>query len=322
MRVFSFFRSACLFVLLVEPAGVLAQAAEPPYSILHTFQPAESYPQAPLVSDGRGNLYGTTAQGGSANGGTVFTIRTDGSGFQRLHAFVGGAGDGLDPEASLILDGSGNLYGTTLTGGPWDEGVVFTMKTDGSGFRVLHAFAGGTGDGTRPYAPLTLDGMGNLFGTTTGNGASYGGTVFTLKTDGTGYRLLHSFVGGAGDGRFPFGALLLDSSGNLFGATAAGGEPGASRTRYGDYEDGQGTIFSMRIDGSGPSAPEDLPLRSRCRGFSLRLSHGRRVGKPVRNVRLRRLVGPRVCLQGQGRRIEFPGSALIRRRRDRRSETR
>ena len=91
---FSFFRPACLLALLVEPTGVWAQAAEPPYSILHRFQAAESYPQAPLVSDGRGNLYGTTAQGGSANGGTVFTIRTDGSGFQRLHTFVGGAGDG------------------------------------------------------------------------------------------------------------------------------------------------------------------------------------------------------------------------------------
>jgi len=226
MRVFSFFRLACLLALLVEPAGVLAQAAEPPYSILHTFQAAESYPQAPLVSDGRENLYGTTTQGGSANGGTVFTIRADGSGFQRLHTFVGGAGDGRDPEASLILDGSGNLYGTTSTGGPWDEGVVFTMKTDGSGFRVLHAFAGGTGDGTRPYAPLTLDGTGNLFGTTTGNGASYGGTVFTLKTDGTLYRLLHSFAGGAGDGRSPFGALLLDSSGNLWVANEGGGPDG------------------------------------------------------------------------------------------------
>src|SRR5450759_1632918 len=115
------------------PASV-AHAAEPPYFVLHSFQGVESNPLASLISDGRGNLYGTTAHGGAPNGGAIFKLRTDGTGFQRLHTFTGGASDGFDPEASLVLDGAGNLYGATAAGGTANLVAVFIITEDGGAF--------------------------------------------------------------------------------------------------------------------------------------------------------------------------------------------
>jgi uncharacterized repeat protein (TIGR03803 family) len=221
------------------------------YSVLHSFQGAEMNPGAALISDGHGNLYGTTAHGGPWDGGSVFTINIDGTGFQRLHAFAGGANDGFNPEASLVPDDAGNLYGTTWTGGAANEGTVFTIREDGSGFEVLHSFAFGANDGRRPVASLTLDGTGSLYGTTSEGGPSDYGTVFKLKTDGTGFQLLHTFAGGVGDGRIPQASLLLDGSGTLFGTTPYGGHPRVDYPREGFFYDGSGTIFRIKTDGTG-----------------------------------------------------------------------
>ncbi|HEX5856332.1 MAG TPA: choice-of-anchor tandem repeat GloVer-containing protein, partial [Thermoanaerobaculia bacterium] len=220
----------------------MAHAAEPSYSILHTFQGAESNPHASLISDGNGNLYGTTAYGGSSDGGTVFTVRIDGTGFERLHAFTGGASDGLHPEASLVLDESGNLYGTTARGGTSDGGIAFALRAHGGGFQVLHSFMGGANDGQLPFASLTLDGTGNLYGTTLNGGPSNAGIVFKQKTDGTSFQILHSFAGGLGDGQGPRASLLLDESGYLYGTTAAGGQEASY---------GAGTIFRIKTDATG-----------------------------------------------------------------------
>jgi uncharacterized repeat protein (TIGR03803 family) len=237
-------------VLLGGFPAAAVYAAEPSYSILHTFQGAESNPHSSVISDGHGNLYGTTFYGGSSNDGTIYTVRIDGAGFQLLHTFTGGVNDGSNPAASLTFDGSGNLYGTTAGGGPWDFGTVFTMRADGGDFQVLHSFVGGADDGKAPYSPLTLDRMGNLYGTTVyGGGVSNGGTIFKLGTDGTGFHLLHSFEGGAADGRCP-GPLLLDESGDLYGATTYGGQPAIS-TPFGTLFDGSGTIFRIKTDGTG-----------------------------------------------------------------------
>ncbi len=242
---------ASVFTLTGSGIPQVADGGSPPahvrYSVLHSFQGAESIPRAPLISDTRGNLYGTTAHGGPSDGGTVFTINTDGTGFQRLHAFAGGANDGFDPEASLVLDDAGNLYGTTRTGGTASEGTVFTIKEDGSSFEVLHSFAGG--DGRFPLVSLTPDGTGSLYGTTSGGGPSDYGTIFKLRTDGTGFQLLHTFAGGVGDGRGPAGSLLLDGSGTLSGTTAFGGHPRVDYHLRGFY-DGAGTIFRIKTDGT------------------------------------------------------------------------
>ena len=200
-------------------------------------------PRASLVLDRAGNLYGTTPEGGPSNGGgTVFKMRTDGTGFQLLHTFLGSDSDGLHPLAALILDGTGNLYGTTSGGGPSDLGTVFRMKIDGTNFQLLHTFSfDSTSDGgSNPTASLILDGSGNLYGTASYGGSGLNGTVFKLRTDGTGFQVLHSFTGLPGDGSGPWAPLTLDGSGNLYGTTTSGGASSLG-----------GTVFKLKTDGTG-----------------------------------------------------------------------
>jgi uncharacterized repeat protein (TIGR03803 family) len=212
------------------------------FQVLYSFPDGESdglNPWAGLILDGSRNLYGTTYGGGLLGHGTVFKIRPDGSGFQVLHSFMGGPSEGGNPYASLVLDGSGNLYGTTYYGGLSDLGTIFTLRTDGTGFQLLHSFTGGASDGSRPRASLIPDGLGNLYGTTTYGGSTETGTAFSLRTDGTGFRLLRSFKGGTSDGSRPYGSLLLDDAGYLYSTTYAGGTANI------------GTIFKMKSDGTG-----------------------------------------------------------------------
>ncbi len=142
---------------------------------------------------------------------------TQAQAYNELHRFTGGA-DGATPSAGLVLDDSGNFYGTTATGGASNLGTVFKLDTTGTK-TVLHSFAGGP-DGAVPHAGLVLDGLGNLYGTTTAGGASNFGTVFKLDTTGT-ETVLHTFTGGAA-GKNPSSGLILDPFGSLYG-TAGGG---------------------------------------------------------------------------------------------------
>ena len=191
------------------------------------------YPEAGLIEDSAGNLYGTTAYGGAHGGGTVFKM--DNSGQEAvLHSFcsTGGAKctDGSQPSAALIEDGAGNLYGTTTFGGAHGTGTVF--KLDNSEETVLYDFCslGGTKctDGWGASG-LIRDGSGNLYGTTQfgGNNAinpNGGGTAF--KLDGTGHlTVLYSFCSesNCADGNIPYSGLIQDAEGNLYGTTSGGG---------------------------------------------------------------------------------------------------
>ena len=195
-----------LWVFAFLGASLVAAAPSAGYDILHHFKggPADGAgPGAGLLLDGD-TLYGTTRNGGGRNPsdalGTVFKLKTDGTGYEVLHHFKGGAADGAAPVTALILDGAGFLYGTTSEGGSADLGIVFKLKTDGAGFEILHHFEGGAADGAGPAAALLLDGD-TLYGTTRNGGSADLGTVFTVKTDGTGFAILHQFAGGAaGDG--------------------------------------------------------------------------------------------------------------------------
>jgi uncharacterized repeat protein (TIGR03803 family) len=214
------------------------------FSVLHDFVNSSSDGQQPvsgLLLDASGFLYGTASAGGSGGWGTVFKLKTDGTGYTALHNFGGGASDGKSPQSALIEDGAGFLYGMTLNGGPLDVGTVFKVKTDGTGFALLHKFAGGTQDGSSPYSRLTLDSSGFLYGTTTYGGTSDKGVVFKLRTDGTGFVILRSFAGGASDGAYPRSGLLLDGSGLLYGTSINGGSSPL----------GQGTVFRLKTDGTG-----------------------------------------------------------------------
>ncbi len=225
-------------------AAILALAAASPsgaLSIVTSFPNGASdgsSPNAPLASDGAGNLYGTTASGGLGQG-IVFTIRTAGTGFAVLHDFVGGPSDGSTPEGGVVLDGNGRLYGTTAGGGASGAGTVYTLNTDGTGFLLLHSMGPTAQDGVNPQAGLVLDQEGNLFGTTYGGGANFVGTIFTLRTDGAGFVVLHDFNAFVqSDGWGPLASLVLDNTGFLYGTTLYGGDSNV------------GTIFKVACDGT------------------------------------------------------------------------
>lgn len=122
-------------------------------------------------------LYGATCNGGVANEGTVFKVNTDGTDFTVLHSFAGT--DGASPwGGSLSVSGS-TLFGTTYAGGTAGDGTVYEINTDGSGFQVLHSFAGGASDGRSPERGVVTDGSA-LYGATTYGGPTDQGVVFAL----------------------------------------------------------------------------------------------------------------------------------------------
>jgi uncharacterized repeat protein (TIGR03803 family) len=193
-------------------------------TVLHSFAGGTGDGQLPhygAMALSGSTLYGATASGGPAGDGTVFKMNTDGTAFGLLHSFtVGLPGDGAFPEASVVLVGA-TLYGTTYGGGAAGLGAIFKVNTDGTGFGLVHSFAGGPGDGAQPLSDLLVVGS-TLYGTTAAGGADALGTLFKVDIDGSNYSLLHSFAGGVGDGSDPEGALILAGS-SLYGMTVAGG---------------------------------------------------------------------------------------------------
>jgi uncharacterized repeat protein (TIGR03803 family) len=135
------------------------------------------WPIGNLVLDSGGNLYGTAWKGGSATYGVVFKIGPDGT-ESLLHTFTGQP-DGIVPRGGLIADHQGNLYGTTENGGASNYGTVFEITPGGTEV-ILHSFAGGA-DGYQPTSQLTMDSLGNLYGTTSSGGASCCGTIFMIS---------------------------------------------------------------------------------------------------------------------------------------------
>jgi uncharacterized repeat protein (TIGR03803 family) len=174
-------------------------------------------------------LYGTAVQGGTAGYGTVFALNTDGTGFRTLHSFTDGS-DGGYPWDALILSGN-TLYGTAAVGGSSGWGTVFAVNTNGTGFRNLHSFTGGSG-GTYPKGGLILSGN-TLYGTAFYSSASSGnGIVFAVNTNGTGFTILHAFAVPPNQEGYPAPELVLSGT-TLFGASFADGAYG------------HGTVFSL-----------------------------------------------------------------------------
>jgi uncharacterized repeat protein (TIGR03803 family) len=186
-------------------------------------------PMGGLVLGGN-TLYGTADQGGKFGMGTVFSIKTDGSGFSVLRHFSGS--DGSNPHVELALDGNA-LYGTTAGGGISNKGTIFRINTDGSNFGLLKSFDGNEGWG--PLGGLTLS-QGVLFGTTYRGGAPGFGTVYSINTNGTGFAILKEFTGA--DGAFPRYNLIV-SGGVIYGTTDGGGDGTKS------------VVYKLNTDGSG-----------------------------------------------------------------------
>src|ERR1700722_2974013 len=191
-------------------------------------------PYGGLILDAAGNLYGTTSDGGSYHNtcGTVFELKHSSAGVwtqKVLHVFNLDGVDGCSPEANLIFDTAGNLYGTTIYGGNGGGGTVFELTPSTGGTwseQILHNFVLNSTDGSHPKAHVILDSAGNLYGTTSDGGAEYGGVVYQL-TPGSGgswsETLLHSFNDDDLNGSSLYGGLVEDAAGNLYGTTAGGG---------------------------------------------------------------------------------------------------
>ena len=225
------------------------------YADLHTFTALDmngvntdgSLPSGALLPGSSGSVYGEAQLGGANGEGVLYKMSGDGSSFAVLHSFGSGS-DGAYPAAGLVAGPDGTLYGVTGFGGSADNGTVFKIAPDGSGYAVLHEFAAGdngqttNADGETPTAALTLGSDGLLYGVTSSGGAEGSGVVFQLGTDGTGFSALYAFSGTDNantnsDGAFPNAALVKDAEGNFYGTTGAGGASG------------QGTVFLLTAGG-------------------------------------------------------------------------
>lgn len=197
-----------------------------------------AYPGYGDVSfDAAGNLYGTTIDGGGGlcnddTCGTVYKLSHSGGQWLEsiIYQFSQGTIPGFSPYSGVILDNSGNLYGTTTTQGPNRGGTVFELVRSGNQWTLntLYSFTssdgGGTIGGPGPTAALTMDASGNLYGTTLLEGDFGQGAVFKLTNSNGNWTLttLHSFTGAADGGR-PWGQVILGPDGTIYGTASVGG---------------------------------------------------------------------------------------------------
>jgi uncharacterized repeat protein (TIGR03803 family) len=207
-------------------------------------------PEAGLIADAAGDLFGTTYQGGT-NVGTVFEVAKTTNGYASTPTTLVtfNSTNGADPYGGLIADAAGDLFGTTALGGANDDGTVFEIVKTGSGYAgtptTLVSFNGA--NGALPSAGLIADAAGDLFGTTYQGGTNVG-TVFEVAKTTNGYAssptTLVTFT--STNGADPYGGLIADAFGNLFGTTAYGG------TNLLD-----GTVFEL--SGAGFQIPPNPP---------------------------------------------------------------
>jgi uncharacterized repeat protein (TIGR03803 family) len=209
-----------------------------------------SFPQARLIIDANGNLFGTTTTGLISNNGGVFEVKKTAGGYASaptiLAAFTG-IPDGANPTAGVITDTAGNLFGTTLNGGAGGEGSVFELIKNGISYAstptILVSFD--LDDGANPQAGLIIDSQGNLFGTTDFGGPTppRRGNLFEIVKMANGYAntptVVYNFCSqpNCTDGATSFAGLIADAQGRLFGTTSAGGTSN------------DGTVF--QVTGSG-----------------------------------------------------------------------
>ena len=247
------FSVAASFLALLCVAAVSAQGQSFTENVLYSFCPQSGCadglrPYAGLIMDASGNLYGTTDEGGAKGYGSVFELVNSSGTYSEkvLYSFCSqsNCADGELPYAGVIMDAAGNLYGTTSWGGATVGGyygTVFELVNSSGTYseKVLYSFCSQSGcaDGDMPYAGLIMDASGNLYGTTTGGGSGVGnsaGTVFELVNSSGSYseNVLYNFTGS--NGASPFGGLIMNASGALYGTTSGGGNG-----------DGAGVVFSL-----------------------------------------------------------------------------
>jgi uncharacterized repeat protein (TIGR03803 family) len=265
---------------IFELSPPAVQGASWTESILYNFTGGidGALPEAGLVMDANGALYGTTAYGGTG-AGVIFQLSPpskQGDAWTEtvLYTFTNGS-DGGGPTSTLIFDKIGNLYGTAHTAGASRGGVVFELTPPSTGsstwtYNVIHNFTSQpkSAGGYAPYAGLVAGPRGFFYGTTTAGGANNGGVVFKLAppTNGQGKwveTILHAF-NGIGDGTIPQAGLVAGKGGILFGTTLGGGSSGLGTvyelipplTEGGSWT--ESVLHSFGTDASSPTSPVTL----------------------------------------------------------------
>jgi uncharacterized repeat protein (TIGR03803 family) len=240
-----------VFVALAMFGGGATVSAQQE-ALLHNFgkSAAGTSPYSGLVRDSAGNFYGTTVGGGTYSQGTVYELSLQSSGGWKervLHSFRNNGVDGYEPYGGLTIDPVGNLFGAARLGGPYDDGMIYELSPGGSGGwteKVVHTF--NYVDGAIPWSSLTFDSVGNLYGVAFEGGSRGEGTVFELTLTGGHWaeKVLHNF-GISPDGSNPYGNLIFDSAGNLYGTTSYGGT--GANCSFG----GCGVVFEMKLTPGG-----------------------------------------------------------------------
>jgi uncharacterized repeat protein (TIGR03803 family) len=271
MRRKTFWISAGCILAVIALRPVFSSGAVPGsnYKIIYSFTGADgAVPMSDLTLDGAGNLYGTTAKGGTGTAcaggcGTVFELKRTADGWKEevLHSFLGGL-DGAGPEAGVIFDNSGNLHGTTIYGGSSDSGgTVFKLSPNSRGGwteKIIYTFTFNGSAGFYPQGDLAFDDNGNLYGTTQqgANGGSCNrngcGAVFKLapRRDGSWTEsTIYSFAG-APDGGNPSSGLLLEAR-DFYGTTGGGGTGSCYVGFRGVGGSGCGTIYKLTPNSDG-----------------------------------------------------------------------
>lgn len=193
------------------------------FSVVHAFDASLAQcgnPASGLLLAGDGNLYGTTLNGGQFGAGCVYRVTPTGV-FSVVHDFGGVAGEGINPQAALVVGLDGHLYGTTLGGGAHGNGSVFRLTLAGV-LTTLHGFDAGVDEGDAPGAVLVQAGNGTLYGTTLAGGAFGQGTLFAITPAGA-FETLHSFDPQASLGYAPEAGLIATGDGDFLGTTGSGG---------------------------------------------------------------------------------------------------
>ena len=233
---------ATLLAFLLTEVSAIAQQETTLYSFGNSTNAGG--PITGMVFDRSGNLYGASL------GGAIWKLSPHSNGIWTQSTIANLDASHFNySEAGLVIDHAGNLYGTSLYGGTRLQGTVFELMPQSNGtwkFKILHAFGRGK-DGVSPNTTLTFDAAGNLYGTTLYGGTNNVGVVFKLTPQSNGSwneTVLHSFGSGT-DGRTPFGQLILDAAGNVYGTTQGGGIYSCP-----DITAGCGTIYELVHQGS------------------------------------------------------------------------
>lgn len=220
------------------------------FAILHEFGSTLDDGLPPcegLIQAKNGRIYGATRQGGTANQGVLFSLNPDGSDYRILHRFAGvTANDGGDPRGGLTEGSDGLLYGATALGGIADggpllpSGTVFRIAPDETGYQILYSFFPRQPAGVSPTGVIQgTDGL--LYGACDRLGSGFGGSLWRIGRDGSGFEVLHAFSYSGTNGNFPNARLLQANDGRLYGTTVQNDQ----------FQSKSGVIYRLHTDGSG-----------------------------------------------------------------------